>query len=245
MLRFIVCEDNIEELNTAVQTITKTMMKYDEMEYKIQKFQKYDKKLQEVIKEPFDTKIYMLDVELPIVSGLEIASEIREEDDNSYIVFVTSHPENKNDIFYSRLEAIDFIAKNHKYEERIGETIEHILKKILRNKTLKFSFGHTAYIVLYRYITYIEKDPSGTRCIIHFLNDKPKYIKKPLSKLEKELAPLFIKTHKSCIVNISNISEVEYAKFVIHFKNDETTTLLSPNHRKKLKKYVGSFESIL
>ena len=60
MLRFIVCEDNIEELNTAVQTITKTMMKYDEMEYKIQKFQKYDKKLQEVIKEPFDTKIYML-----------------------------------------------------------------------------------------------------------------------------------------------------------------------------------------
>ena len=49
MLRFIVCEDNIEELNTAVQTITKTMMKYDEMEYKIQKFkeffQKSEKKL--------------------------------------------------------------------------------------------------------------------------------------------------------------------------------------------------------
>ena len=134
MLRFIVCEDNIEELNTAVQTITKTMMKYDEIEYKIQKFEKYDKKLQEVIKEPFDTKIYMLDVELPIVSGLEIASEIREIDDNSHIVFVTAHPENKNDIFFSRLEAIDFISKGHNYEERIGETIEHILKKILSNR---------------------------------------------------------------------------------------------------------------
>ena len=56
-------------------------------------------------------KIYLLDVELPVVGGLEIASRIREQDDKSYIVFITAHPECKNDIFFSRLEAIDYVEK--------------------------------------------------------------------------------------------------------------------------------------
>lgn len=100
MLKFIVCEDDAEELNIAVQTITKSMMKYADIEYKVEKFQRYNEKLEKIINEPFDTKIYLLDVELPVVGGLEIASRIREQDDKSYIVFITAHPECKNDIFF-------------------------------------------------------------------------------------------------------------------------------------------------
>ena len=95
MLKFIVCEDDAEELNIAVQTITKSMMKYADIEYKEEKFQRYNEKLEKIINEPFDTKIYLLDVELPVVGGLEIASRIREQDDKSYIVFITAHPECK------------------------------------------------------------------------------------------------------------------------------------------------------
>ena len=121
MLKFIVCEDDAEELNIAVQTITKSMMKYADIEYKVEKFQRYNEKLEKIINEPFDTKIYLLDIELPVVGGLEIASEIREIDDKSYIIFVTSHPECKNDIFFSRLEAIDYISKQYRYQERVEE----------------------------------------------------------------------------------------------------------------------------
>ena len=67
MLKFIVCEDDAEELNIAVQTITKSMMKYADIEYKVEKFQRYNEKLEKIINEPFDTKIYLLDVELPVV----------------------------------------------------------------------------------------------------------------------------------------------------------------------------------
>ena len=244
MLKFIVCEDNIEELNIAVQTINKAMMKYDDIEYKIHKFQKYDEELQKIIKEPFDRKIYLLDVELPTIGGLEIASEIREDDERSDIVFVTIHPECKNDIFYSRLEAIDYIEKGHKYQLRVEETLIYILDRMVRNKTLDFTYNHTAHRVLYRNITYIEKDPAAARCIIHFINDKPKYTKRTITSLEQELSPLFLRTHKSCIVNLENISKVEYAKFTIHFKNNDSTTLLSSACRKELRKRVGSFEDI-
>lgn len=42
MLKFIVCEDNEEDLTSAVQTITKAMMNYD-IEYKILKFYRHNK----------------------------------------------------------------------------------------------------------------------------------------------------------------------------------------------------------
>ena len=49
MLKFIVCEDDAEELNIAVQTITKSMMKYADIEYKVEKFQRYNEKLEKII----------------------------------------------------------------------------------------------------------------------------------------------------------------------------------------------------
>ena len=128
MLKFIVCEDNEEDLTSAVQTITKAMMNYD-IEYKILKFYRHNKELEAVINEPFDTKIYLLDIELPVVGGLEIASEIREIDDKSYIIFVTSHPECKNDIFFSRLEAIDYISKQ-------SREINHMLHFFIKSSFL-------------------------------------------------------------------------------------------------------------
>ena len=243
MLKFVVCEDKDDDLIKSVQIINRAMMKYD-VEYKILKFKKYDERFQEIIKEPFDTKIYLLDIELPGVEGLEIASEIRENDDNSSILFVTSHPECRNDIFYSRLAAIDFVSKQYKYEERVQETIEYIVNKKLRNKILTFTYNYTTYKVPFKDIAFIEKDPEQSRCTIHFMNDKPKHISRTIKSLEQELRPLFLKTHKSCLVNLENISKVEYANFTIYFKNGESTTLLSPANKKELKDHVGTFEDV-
>ncbi len=128
MIKFIVCEDNNDALERATQTVTKAMMNYD-VEYKVYKFTKYTKELKDLINDDRDTKIYILDIELPSISGLEIASEIRETDDDSTIIFVTAHSDCKNDIFYSRLKAIDFISKYHRYQERLCQTIEHVMKK--------------------------------------------------------------------------------------------------------------------
>lgn len=243
MLKFIICEDKEEDLTSLSQSVTKVMMNYD-MEYKISKFRKHSEELQEVINEPYDKKIYLLDIELPKVGGLEIASEIREVDDSSYIIFVTSHPECKNDIFFSRLEAIDYISKGYRYLERLEETIKYIIDRIQRNKTLEFTYNFTTNKVLYKDITYIEKDPIVSRCIIHFMHDKPKYIKKTLKCLEKELYPLFYRSHKSCLVNLENINKVEYANFTIYFKNGKSTTLLSSAGRKGLRQRVGDFKDI-
>lgn len=116
---------------------------------------------------------------------------------------------------------------------------------MLRNKVLTFTYNHTTYKVLYKNITYIEKDPSGAKSIIHFINDKPKYTNRTITSFEKEMSPLFYRSHKACLVNLENISKVEYADFTIYFKNGDSTNLLSTACRKGLRERVGSFEGLL
>ena len=79
MLRFIVCEDNKDFLSRLCNTINKVMMPYN-FEYKISKFTDYNKEVEEIIKRKNEQKVYILDIELGDISGLEIASEIREND---------------------------------------------------------------------------------------------------------------------------------------------------------------------
>ena len=117
MLRFVVCEDNKDFLGRLCNVVNKVMMPYN-FEYKISKFTQYSKEVEEIIEKKYEQKVYILDIELGDVSGLEIASEIREHDLESIIIFVTCHNECKNDIFYSRLLAIDFIPKDKLWNSR-------------------------------------------------------------------------------------------------------------------------------
>lgn len=240
MIKFIICDDNKEALEIAGKSVTKAMMNYD-IEYKVFKFTRYDSKLKEQIKDELNTKIYILDIELPIVSGLEIASEIREMDDDSIIIFVTAHPECKNDIFYSRLEAIDYISKYYRYEERIEETIRHIMIKRYRKNTFTYTYNHVYNKLLYKEINYIEKEQLQNRCIIHLTNKEEKTVSKTISTIKKELSPMFFQSHKSCLINIDNIKFIDFTNYTIYFKNGESTNLLSFEARKELRKLVGNY----
>lgn len=240
MLKFVVCEDKQETLEQMCHIVTKVMMSCD-IEYKIEKFSEYNKKLKEVIEDKYNLKIYILDIELSAISGLEIASEIREDDDFSPIIFVTAHSECKNDIFYSRLNAIDFISKYNRYQERLEETINHIIQKMYKNRTLNFSYNHVYSKILFKEINYIEKAPLQNKCIIHLSNGEEKYITKSIVKLKDDLGPMFYQTHKACVVNVENIKDIEFSKFIIHFKNGDSTNLLTPPARKELRERVGEF----
>lgn len=241
MLKFMICDDNQDALERANQTVTKIMMKY-ELNYKIYKFSKYNNELKKLIDEDDgDIKIYILDIELPGISGLEIASEIRENDDKSILIFVTAHSECKNDIFYSRLQAIDFISKYNRYQERLEETIEHVLTKIQRKKALEFLYDHNFYRILYKEITYIEKVQSQSKCLIHLLNNEEVYMTTSITKLEQQLKPLFYQSHKSCLVNLENIKRIDFTNSIIYFKNGDSTDMLTVKAKKGLRSYVEDF----
>ena len=240
MLRFIVCEDNKDFLGRLCTVVNKIMMPYN-FEYKINKFNSYTKELSEIIKRKNEQKVYILDIELGDISGLEIASEIRENDLESIIIFVTSHNECKNDIFYSRLLAIDYIAKDRLWEDRFESTLDYTIKAINRRRVLAFEFNYNSYRIPFDDILYIEKVQDNQKCIINTENGSQFEIISTISDLIEKLGPNFFQSHKSCIINIDKIKKINYADNTITFINNECVYLLSNRKKKQLRDYVANY----
>lgn len=237
MIKFIICEDNLDTLERTSQTVTKSMMKYD-IEYKVYKFPKYTNELKKLINETGDVKIYILDVELPGISGLEIASEIREDDDDSIIIFATAHPDYRDDIFYSRLSAIDYIPKQQLYQERLQNTIEYVIDKKYKNKSISIISKHNHCKILYKEINYIEKCQMQNKCIIHLVDGETKEVITSITKMKEQLGNTFFQTHKSCLVNLKNIKNIDYSNCIITFQNGDKTTLFAVATKKELREHA-------
>ena len=237
MIKFIICEDNLDTLERTSQTVTKSMMKYD-IEYKVYKFPKYTNELSKLINETGDVKIYILDVELPGISGLEIASEIREDDDDSIIIFATAHPDYRDDIFYSRLSAIDCIPKQQLYQERLQNTIEYVIDKKYKNKSISIISKHNHCKILYKEINYIEKCQMQNKCIIHLVDGETKEVTTSIAKMKEQLGNTFFQTHKSCLVNLKNIKNIDYSNCIITFQNGDKTTLFAVATKKELREHA-------
>lgn len=240
MLRFIVCEDNKEFLGRLCNVVNKVMMPHN-FEYKISKFTNYNKELQEIIKRKYEQKVYILDIELGDISGLEIASEIREHDLDSIIIFITSHNECKNDIFYSRLLAIDYIPKDRLWEDRLESTLIYTVKAVNRRRVLAFEFNYNSYRVPFDDILYIEKVQDNQKCLINTENGNQFEIITTITDLVRKLGPNFFQSHKSCIINVEKIKKINYADNTITFINNESVYLLSNRRKKQLKEYVSNY----
>ena len=82
---------------------------------------------------------------------------------------------------------------------------------------------------------YIEKSLNDNICNIITKNNNY-FIRKTIIELEKILSDdiAFIKTHRSCIVNIRNIKSVDFEKNTIFFENNKIN-LISRTQKRKLK----------
>lgn len=240
MLRFVICEDNKDFLDRMANIINKIMMPYN-FDYKVNKFTKYNEKFGEIIRKEYEQKIYILDIELSDVSGLEIASEIREYDLESTIIFVTSHNEFKSDIFYSRLIATDYIFKDRIWADRFENTIRYIVKSINKKRVLAFEFNYNSYRIPFNNILYIEKVSDIQKCIINTETGEQYEVITTLNNLLELLGPNFYQTHKSCVVNLDKVKRINYAKNTITFMNGECLYLLSNRKKKELREYVSKY----
>ena len=82
MINFVVCEDNKIILQRNIDIINRVMFK-NNINYRVYSFSNYSDDLKKLIKSDIGKKIYILDIELEDVSGIDIARDIRETDLNN------------------------------------------------------------------------------------------------------------------------------------------------------------------
>ena len=237
MIKFIVCDDQSEFRKKVIKHINKIMVK-SSTDYDIEEFSGFDKKFNTIIHDDITTKIYILDIELPNVSGIDIARKIRKTDWNSIIIMVTSHNELGYDALKAQIMLLGFISKFDNCSGNLDKVLQKAVSNVGDKKVLHFESAGISYRIYLDDIIYVLKDTIERKCLI-----KTTYsdilINKTMTEMVAELDKRFYLSHRSCLVNTEKIYKVDFKENTIYFRGGESINLISRDKRKGLKEYVG------
>lgn len=233
MINFIICDDQMEICECVEQIVDNVMMK-NSLAYKIHKYNDYNGRFMDWLTDPKQFKIFILDIETPSRSGIDIARLIRVKDKESAIIFLTGHDELGFTVLKSCTNFLTFISKYDDYERNLQNAIREALKMLNVKQNLSFEDHGVRYTVLLSSILYITKDTVDRKTVIK--TDSNEYrVYTPIADLTKLLGSNFEQTHRSCLVNMNRVESINRPKNLITFDNGVTTDLLSSKFKRGLK----------
>jgi len=225
MISFIICDDNIADRNRIEKVVDKFMMS-NQFEYKKYLFDDYNDSFLDIIRRKLSFKIYILDIEAPTRSGIDVARIIRTRDINSVLIFLTGHNELVETVAKNDFLFLAFINKFDGCEERLMIALDESLKIFGTKKILDFKDNGTFYTICLDDILYISKDSVERKCTI--TTDYAEFkIGKTLNEIEKLLDSNFTKSHRSCIINTKRVAAFYNKEKIIKFDTGKEIDIIS------------------
>ena len=218
MLNFVLCDDNISYLNKLDKILEQLFLKNSfDAQVCFKSNQAYE--VLDYVKNN-ETDVLILDINLKSdISGIELAEKVRQSNKNIYFIFTTGHLEYA--MLAYQVKTFDYIPKPVT-PERLETTLFRLFDDISHSPNHFINLGNKT-LIKQDDIQYIKKD--GMKLV--FYTDKQKYeTYNSFSKVQEQLPNQFVRCHKSYIVNINNVSNVE--------SNTNTILFHGPN-----KCYIG------
>lgn len=230
MLNVIICDDNEKDRNNAVKVVKEFMTK-NKQEYDLHVFNDYNKNFYDIVQRKIPFKIYLLDIETPTRSGIDVAREIRRKDVDSVIIFLTAHEELGNIVLKNDLMFLSFINKFDDFENRLTNSLKKSLELLKQKNVIKFMDRNILYTININDILYITKDSFERKTIIK--TDYTEFsVNKTLADIIAMLDNRFIQTHRACYINSDRKVKIDKTSRTITFDNGEVIDLLSDKYRK-------------
>ena len=230
MINVIVCDDNKKDLNN-INRVVKKFFSGINKEYEIHDFCDYSKNFYKIVNAKIPSKIYLLDIETPSKSGIDVAREIRKKDIDSVIIFLTVHEELGNIVLKNDLLFLSFINKFDNLENRLSASLNKALVVINQKNTIRFQDRGIIYTINTNDILYLTKESFERKTIIK--TDYTEFrVNKTLSEIIHMLDDSFIQTHRACFVNSNRVVKIDKINRIIEFDNNESIDLLSEKYRK-------------
>lgn len=179
-----------------------------------------DEAIQAVKNSEYD--VVFLDINMPQVSGLELAYELKYLNENISIVFQTAYEEHALKAF--DIGAVGYLVKPYSLEQ-VKETLSRIKAtniEVQADDDLRIlsKTGESYLLLKPEEIFYVKADLSEV--MIRSAKGFSYYAQK-ISDLEKKLEPYkFVRVHRSYLVNIDEIKEmqtIEQSKLRFSFRN--------------------------
>ena len=150
--------------------------------------------------------VYILDIEMPGVNGLELAEQIRKRQEHAYIIFLTAYE--KYALLGYEVRAYHYIIKEN-MTEKLVRTLQQICRELgtdIRGQYLVKSAGAFEKVAL-REIYYIYKEQKNS-IFVTGRGEKTnrESLKEVRSKLPEEQ---FVVAERGYIVNLLHVSRME------------------------------------
>lgn len=229
MINFIVCDDKKEILNSVSHIIDRVMM-HSDFGYKKFMFESYNKDFMNIIDEKYN-KIYILDIEVLDKSGIDIARRIRRNDNNSILIFLTSHIEEGYTVLKGNFLCLSYISKLDNYKVNLEHTLKKAVSIIGEKNYLKISDGRSFVTISEEDILYIARDSVDRKLNVVTTKTNIK-IKSSLSDIESKTK--LHRIHKSSLVNLNRVVSIDYVNKNIIFDNGTNSNLVSKKYKVEL-----------
>lgn len=150
-----------------------------------------------------------LDVQMPGLSGLELAGVLANFRSPPPVVFVTAHDEHAVDAF--GLDAVDYVLKPVR-EERIADAVRRVLEQLTGRRATRddeqvaVELGGVTRFLSRGDIGWVEAQGDYAR--LH-VGPASHLLRTPLTTLEEGWAEAgFVRIHRSLLVNLAHVAEV-------------------------------------
>lgn len=181
--------------------------------------------------------VYILDIEMPGVNGLELAEQIRKRQEHAYIIFLTAYE--KYALLGYEVRAYHYIIKEN-MTEKLVRTLQQICRELgtdIRGQYLVKSAGAFEKVAL-REIYYIYKEQKNS-IFVTGRGEKTnrESLKEVRSKLPEEQ---FVVAERGYIVNLLHVSRME--KGMLTMENGDQIKIGRGHSREIMQKMCSYME---
>lgn len=222
MLRVAICDD--EKILMEIEEIAGRFFRLNCIDSKITTYQSSEN-LQYDLQDGIVYDLFLLDIEMPGIHGMELAKEIRERIPYAKIIFITSHPEYA--ITAYEYSVFRYIQKTMLHE-KLFLALEDYYKLYALEKKEYYMIEIKNYLekVPYRSIFYILKE--GKYSVLYLDGERTVSVRKPLKQVFEALGQeYFYFADRGCIINLANVVGMDTGKIL--FPGQQNVTINKAN----------------
>ena len=146
-------------------------------------------------------EVLLLDIDMPGISGMEVAATLTREKVQTLIVFVTAHDE----LVYDSFKYHPFAFVRKKFLEKELKTVLTDCEKQLVSRNKNFVFQNASKLVTLAQSDILYFEGQANYLAIHTISDEYK-MRSTMTGVEKELEDSdFLRIHKGFLVNLEHI----------------------------------------
>ncbi|BDC94448.1 LytTR family DNA-binding domain-containing protein [Treponema bryantii] len=146
-------------------------------------------------------EVLLLDIDMPGISGMEVAAALTREKADTLIVFVTAHDE----LVYDSFKYHPFAFVRKKFLEKELKAVLSDCEKQLVSRNKNFVFQNASKLVTLAQSNILYFEGQANYLAIHTIADEYK-MRSTMTAVEKELEDSdFLRIHKGFLVNLEHI----------------------------------------